>query len=293
MSDHLPATPADTLTVIIPALNESAGIAAAIADLKRECAQFVTRIIVVDDGSTDDTARIAADHHAEVIRHPANLGYGASLKTGLRSATTTHVATFDGDGQHAAADLRRLWDARRDAAMVIGARQQMIHSPLWRMPGKWLLGIVASYLVRRQIPDLNSGLRVLTREVAARYAHLCPRGFSMSTTLTMALLSRGWPVVFVPIDVRPRQGHSTVTIVTGFETAVLLLRIICLFNPLRLFVPASVVLVLTGVAWGIPYAAAGRGISVGAMLAIVTGALLFCMGLICDQVSQLRLERHE
>jgi glycosyltransferase involved in cell wall biosynthesis len=293
MNGETPAAPADTLTVIIPALNEAARIAAVIADLNHECAQFVTGIIVIDDGSTDDTARIAAEHRAQVIRHPANLGYGASLKTGLRNATSTHVATFDGDGQHAAADLRRLWESRRDAVMVVGARQQLIHSPLWRMPGKWLLGVVASYLVRRKIPDLNSGLRVLTRDVAARYAHLCPRGFSMSTTLTMALLSRGWPVVFVPIDVRPRHGRSTVTVVTGLETAVLLLRIICLFNPLRLFVPASIVLGLTGVAWGIPYAMAGRGISVGAMLAIVTSALLFCMGLICDQVSQLRLERHE
>ena len=293
MNGQTPAAPADTLTVIIPAFNEAAGIAAVITDLKLECAEFVSRIIVVDDGSTDETARIAGEQHADVIRHPANLGYGASLKTGLRSAATTHVATFDADGQHAAADLRRLWESRHDAAMVVGARRAMIHSPLWRMPGKWILGAVANYLVRRRIPDLNSGLRVLTRDVAARYAHLCPRGFSMSTTLTMALLSRGWPVVYVPIDVRRREGRSTVTVVTGLETAVLLLRIICLFNPLRLFVPASFVVGIIGVGWGIPFAMAGRGISVGSMLAIVTAALLFCIGLICDQVSQLRLERHE
>jgi glycosyltransferase involved in cell wall biosynthesis len=283
----------DTLTVIIPALNEGGHLGGVLDELNHECADFLTMIVVIDDGSRDDTARVARDRGAEVIRHPANLGYGASLKSGLRYAQTGFVATFDADGQHRAADLRRLWDARADAAMIIGARQKLIHSPLWRMPGKWLLGAVASYLVRRRIPDLNSGLRLLTRDVALRYAHLCPRGFSMSTTLTMAVMSRGWPVHFVPIEVRPRQGHSTVTVSTGLETLVLLLRIICLFNPLRLFVPASAVVAVAGVAWGIPYAIDGRGISVGAMLAIVTATLLFSLGLICDQVSQLRLERHE
>lgn len=281
-----------TLTVIIPALNEAASIGAVIAELG-QCRDFVSAIIVVDDGSSDDTGRVAAELGATVIRHPANLGYGASLKTGLRHAGTGYVATFDADGQHQASDLRRLWEARHEGEMIIGARRRLIHSALWRMPGKWLLGTVASYLVGRRIPDLNSGLRLLTLDVARRYAHLCPRGFSMSTTLTMAVLSRGWPVAFIPIDVRKRTGRSTVTVATGFETAVLLLRIICLFNPLRLFVPASALVAIFGILWGIPYALDGRGVSVGSMLALVTAVLLFSLGLICDQVSQLRLERHE
>ena len=283
----------DSLTVIIPAFNECEQVGAVLEELRRDCSDFVTAIVVVDDGSLDDTGRIAREHGATVVRHPANLGYGASLKSGLRHAQTQYVATFDADGQHQAVDLRRLWDGRSTAAMIIGARQRLIHSPLWRMPGKWLLGTVASYLVGRRIPDLNSGLRLLSRDVALKYAHLCPRGFSMSTTLTMAVMSRGWPVSFVPIDVRPRHGRSTVSLATGLETIVLLLRIICLYNPLRLFVPISAIVAVSGVAWGIPYALAGRGVSVGAMLAIVTATLLFSLGLICDQVSQLRLERHE
>lgn len=281
-----------TLTVIIPALNEAAGIGAVLGELG-QCRDFISAIIVVDDGSSDNTGEVAAELGATVIRHPANLGYGASLKTGLRHAGTGYVATFDADGQHQPSDLRRLWEARHQGAMIIGARQQLIHSPLWRMPGKWLLGAIASYLVRRRIPDLNSGMRLLTLDLARRYAHLCPRGFSMSTTLTMAVLSRGWPVAFVPIEVRKRTGHSTVTLATGFETMVLLLRIICLFNPLRMFVPASMLVAVFGILWGIPYALAGRGVSVGSMLALVTAILLFSLGLICDQVSQLRLERHE
>jgi glycosyltransferase involved in cell wall biosynthesis len=292
MSSAQAAAPEQTLTVIIPALNEAASIGAVIGELG-QCRDFISAIVVVDDGSSDNTGSVAAELGATVIRHPANLGYGASLKTGLRHAGTGYVATFDADGQHQPSDLRRLWEARNQGAMIIGARQQLIHSPLWRMPGKWLLGAIASYLVRRRIPDLNSGMRLLTLDLARRYAHLCPRGFSMSTTLTMAVLSRGWPVAFVPIEVRKRTGKSTVTLATGFETMVLMVRIICLFNPLRLFVPASALVAVFGILWGIPYALAGRGVSVGSMLAIVTAILLFSLGLICDQVSQLRLERHE
>ena len=283
----------DTLTVIIPALNEGPHLNNVLSELRQECGDFIETVVVIDDGSSDDTGRVAADAGAVVITHPSNLGYGASLKSGLRHAVTSHIATFDADGQHRAADLRRLWESRAGSAMVVGARQRLLRSPLWRMPGKWMLGVLAAYLVKRPIPDLNSGLRLVTRDVAMRYAHLCPRGFSMSTTLTMAVMTRGWPVTFLPIDVRPRTGQSTVTVTTGLETVVLLLRIICLFNPLRLFVPAAAVVALAGIAWGIPYAAAGRGMSVGAMLAIVTATLLFSLGLICDQVSQLRLERHE
>src|ERR1700741_3578050 len=123
-------TGADTLTVIIPAFNEAAGIAGVLDELTRECGDFLTTVIVVDDGSSDETARLARERGAVVVQHPVNLGYGASLKSGLRQAETSHVATFDADGQHRAADLRRLWDARANAAMVIGARQQLIHSPL-------------------------------------------------------------------------------------------------------------------------------------------------------------------
>lgn len=283
----------DTITVVIPAFNEASSVGAVLDALRADCGDLVSAIVVVDDGSKDDTGAIARAHGATVIRHATNLGYGASLKSGFRSATTTHVATLDADGQHKTADLRRLWDARTEADMIIGARQRLIHSPLWRMPGKWILGLVASYLVARRIPDLNSGFRVVRRETALRYLHLCPSGFSMSTTLTMAMLSRGWRVAFVPIDVQPRHGRSTVTVATGLGTLVLILRIIALFNPLRLFVPLSVLLFTAGVVWGVPLALAGRGVSVGAMLAIVTAALLFSLGLLCDQISQLRLERFE
>jgi hypothetical protein len=177
--------------------------------------------------------------------------------------------------------------------MVVGQRARAIHSPLWRMPGKWLLTILTNHLIGRRIPDLNSGLRLLRREVALKYLHLCPSGFSFSTTMTMALLCRGYDVTFAPIEVQPRLGHSTVSWTTGFETLVLVLRVAVLFNPMRVFIPASLLIGAIGIAWGVPYMVLGRGVSVGSMLAIVTAVLLFGLGLLCDQVSQMRLERFE
>jgi glycosyltransferase involved in cell wall biosynthesis len=280
----------DALTVVIPAFNEGSSLPAVLAALRGW--RVSPAIIVVDDGSTDGTGDAGRMDGVTVIAHPSNLGYGAALKTGIRHSTTPFVATFDADGQHSVESLERLWNERQRADMVVGARSGL-QGPMWRMPGKWWLGMMARYLSRQSIPDLNSGLRVYRREVLTRYMHLCPTGFSFTTTITMALTSRGWRVVYVPIRVNRRDGRSTVTVATGLQTILLVLRLVTLFNPLRFFVPVAATVVGSGVLWGVPIALAGRGVSVGAMLAIVTGVILFALGLLCDQISQLRLERFE
>jgi glycosyltransferase involved in cell wall biosynthesis len=274
-------------------LNEAASIGAVLADISAECAAAGAKVVVVDDGSTDGTAGAARAAGASVLRHPTNLGYGAALKTGIRHADTEFVVTMDADGQHDAAALRAILARRHDADMVVGARRGLLHSRAWRMPGKWLLGFMARTLSRHEIPDLNSGLRIYRREVLWKYLHLGPSGFSFTTTMTLAMLSRGWRVAFEPIDVRRRSGRSTVSVQTGLDTIVLVLRLVALFNPLRVFVPIAAFIGGVGIAWGIPFALLGRGISVGSMLAIVTAVVLFALGLLCDQVSQLRLERFE
>jgi glycosyltransferase involved in cell wall biosynthesis len=284
---------ADALTVVIPAFNEEASIGRVVEGVRSGCGDMVSSVIVVDDGSSDRTADLARRHGATVLAHDRNRGYGAALKTGIRAAQTPFVATMDADGQHGPEMLRALWPAHDAADMIVGARQGWLHSRAWRMPGKWMLARMAAYLTRQPIPDLNSGLRVYRRDVLSKYLHLCPSGFSFSTTATLAMLSRGWRVRWVPVTVRPRDGRSTVTVATGLETGVLILRLIALFNPLRVFVPAAAVIAGVGLAWGVPIALAGRGVSVGSMLAIVTALLLFAVGLLCDQISQLRLERYE
>jgi glycosyltransferase involved in cell wall biosynthesis len=282
-----------SVTVVIPAFNEATRVGEVVKQIVCRGFDFVAEVLVVDDGSTDGTASVAQAAGARVISYGDNRGYGTALKTGIRAAKTPFILTMDADGQHRTEDIGRLWALAEGTDMVVGQRTALIHSPVWRMPGKWVLRALAAYLTRRSIPDLNSGLRVIRRDVAMRYLHLCPRGFSFSTTMTMALLTRGYGVRYVPIQVRQRTGKSMVSVATGFDTLVLALRISTLFNPLHLFVPASVFFGSIGILWGIPYALAGRGVSVGSMLAIVTALLLFSFGLISDQISQLRLERFE
>ena len=185
------------LTIIIPAFNEAQSLDGVLEDLKATCSHIIDQIVVVDDGSIDETAQIAEKGGAAVIRHPQNLGYGAALKAGIRAAKTSFVLTMDADGQHQAKDILRVWELaqRYTVDMVGGERKGLIHSPLWRMPGKWLLGLMANYLTKRTIPDLNSGFRLIRRDVALKYLHVCPLGFSFSTTITMALLSRGYNVM--------------------------------------------------------------------------------------------------
>lgn len=286
-----PAAAAPSVTIVIPAYNEAEGLGRVLADLLP--AGLAREVIVVDDGSTDATAAIAEAAGARVLRHAANRGYGSALKTGIRAASTDLVLTMDADGQHRLDHARALCQAAGSLDMAVGQRTRLLHSPLWRMPGKWLLGFLAGRLVRRRIPDLNSGLRLFRRDVVGRYLHLCPEGFSFSTTITLCLLARGYAVAWVPIEVEPRVGRSTVTVRAGLETLVLLLRVACLFNPLRVFIPISLICGLAGVAWGIPYLWWGRGVSVGMLLALVTALLLFVLGLLCDQISSLRLEKYE
>lgn len=281
------------LTIVIPAFNEEATVSDTVRQIRALCNDLVECIIVVDDGSTDSTGDAAGAAGAYVIRHGMNRGYGAALKTGIRAAKTEFVLTMDSDGQHRAEDVSTLWNAVQESDMVIGQRTALIHSPVWRMPGKWLLSLMANYIARFRIPDLNSGMRLMRREVVLKYLHLCPSGFSFSTTITMALLNRGYRLTYIPITVQRRVGKSSVSIATGIDTLILILRIAVLFDPLRIFIPISSAAVLIGTLWAIPYALQGRGISVGSMLAIVTGINLFAVGLLCDQISQLRLEKYE
>jgi glycosyltransferase involved in cell wall biosynthesis len=284
------------ITIVIPAHNEEGAIGNVLTALFGALPASVAEVIVVDDGSTDRTAELAEAANARVLRQPRNRGYGASLKAGIKAARTEFVLTMDADGQHRLEDVAKLCDTMSGSQppdCVIGHRTRLVHSPLWRMPGKWFLTRLARVLTQREIRDLNCGLRVMRRDVIMRYMHLCPSGFSFSTTSTIALASRGDHVEFVPIRVEPRIGKSAVSVATGFQTILLVLRLASLFNPLRVFLPLSLFFILGGLLWTIPYLMDGQGVTVASMLAVLTGVTLFGLGLICDQVAQLRLERLE
>ena len=285
------------LTIIIPAYNEQESIQDTLKSLLPLCEAMGWQIIVVNDGSRDETATQveALLPHARItlINHKVNRGYGASLKTGVRAAGSEFVATMDSDGQHRVQDMENLAQYREAYDLVIGRRDKILHSPLWRMPGKWLLQAMAIFLMRRTIPDLNSGMRIFRREVLLKYLHLFPDGFSFSTTSTMLFINRGYAVEFVPITVRERIGKSSVKLSTGFDTLLLIIRLAMLLDPLRLFFPISLVLILVGLVWTVPFLIMGEGYSVGALLLIMNGILIFIVALLSDQIAALRKERFE
>ena len=277
-------------SIIIPAYNEEGVIKEILSDLIISLKEFPCEIIVVDDGSIDHTKEIVKSLGVKIITHIKNKGYGASLKTGVHNAKGEYVLFMDADGQHNGKDALILIENLNRFDMVVGQRTQFIHSPLWRMPGKWLLLMLSNYLSRVKIPDLNSGLRLIKANIVRRYMHLCPNGFSFSTTITLILFNRGYEIKYAPFEIKKTKSKSTVSIATGFDTILLILRLATLIDPLRVFIPLSLIIGLIGIAWGIPYALLGNGISTGSMLAIVTAILLFSIGLISDQISQLRLE---
>ena len=296
-SSELRSPAAEGLSIVIPAFNEEAGIGATLAALAAEPRLAGAAIVVVDDCSTDRTGAIARQHGAQVVRNRRNLGYGAALKKGIERAQTRWVAWFDADGQHRAADLADMLTraVADEADAVIGARTKDSHVVAQRVAGKRVIKLAAEAAVGMKIPDVNCGLRVFRRTVLLRYLHLLPDGFSASTTSTLVLLKRQYHVVFHPVHVPRRLGTSTVRQVRdGLRTLHTILRILILFNAFRSFSMVAAVLVSVGTAYGLYEAIVDRlGFPVLAELVILLGVQIFTIGIVCDQISAMRLERLE
>jgi glycosyltransferase involved in cell wall biosynthesis len=225
-------------TIIIPAYNEEEEISLVINGLKsmdEKC-----EIIVVDDGSTDNTFRLASEAGARVVHHPYNKGYGAALKTGIRNANTDVVLLMDADGQHKPDDACKLLQYMNEYDMVVGSRTNNSHVSLLRKPGKKFLSIIANYLSGTKIPDLNSGFRAIKKSMAMDFMHILPNGFSFTTTITLASLTSGYSVKYVPIEAPKRVGTSKIKpFQDGFLFVMLIIRTIALFNPLKVVLPVS------------------------------------------------------
>ncbi|HNX96807.1 MAG TPA: glycosyltransferase family 2 protein [Candidatus Aminicenantes bacterium] len=286
------------LTVVVPAYNEEDAIAPALRGLLPLAAQHNWAVLVVNDGSIDRTGETAAAiPGVKTISHTVNRGYGAALKTGIINARTPWVALFDADGQHDPADLERLVEAAAGFDMIVGQRGRNSHQEWVRKPGKWLLSKAANFLTGRKIPDLNSGLRVIRRDIIRDLLHLMPDGFSFSTTSTVAFLNLGFDVGYLPIRTRKRVGKSQVKqLKHGSNTILLIIRLILLFNPLKVFLPACLFLFASGTAYEILYGIlwSPRHVRLipGAFFALVTAILVFFMGLLVDQISSLRKSLH-
>lgn len=280
------------ISVIIPAFNEAHAVGETVGELRGalESLSLDFEIMVIDDGSSDGTGDAASASGCRVIRHSANRGYGASLKTGILAARKEVVLFYDADGQFDPADLRRLIGGLAGADMAAGVRGKGSHRPIGRRPGKWVLRVVADYLSRTKIPDLNCGYRAVRRSAILPYLHLLPDGFSASTTTTILFLKKGMAIDWVPVTIRKTKTKSSVKMFRdGFDTVLLILRLITLFDPLRIYLPASALCVVTAVIWGTRYVLRGQGLSLASMLLLISAALIFFFGLLADQVSALRL----
>ncbi|MGM0932674.1 MAG: glycosyltransferase family 2 protein [Bacteroidota bacterium] len=284
------------LTIIIPCFNEESGIKKTIEDLLYYKNNIGWDILVIDDGSTDNTPNILSRFSKDIsiITHSVNKGYGASLKTGILNTSTDFVAFYDADGQHRPEDLENMFKKISDFDMLIGARGKNSHQDWMRKPGKWVLSKVANYLTNRKIPDLNSGLRVIKREKIVNLLHLFPDGFSFSTTSTIAFMYLSQKVEYYPIQVKKRIGNSTVKqIKHGSSTLLLILRLIVLFNPLKVFLPISFWMIFIGVIYevifGIIILYPEVKLIAAAFFMILTGIMIFFFGLIADQISAMRI----
>ncbi len=281
---------ARSVSVIIPAFNE----AEAVGDVVRALAAAAPwhEILVIDDGSGDDTGARAAAAGARVVRHPYQKGNGAAVKTGLRAATAEFVLIIDADGQHPPADALRLVERLGEYDLVVGARAGATQAGATRRTGNSILNQFASYLTGRRIPDLTSGFRAGRRDGFMEFIHLLPNGFSTPTTSTLAFIKAGYNVAFEPIQARPRRGTASKIRLSqdGPKFFLIILRIVTIFSPLKVFVPVAAAAMLGGVTYGAVSVALAGKIPNGAVLLIMFSVIVFLVGLVSEQISALRFD---
>ncbi len=278
-----------TVSVVIPAFNEAAVIGRVVTALAAVAPW--REILVVDDGSTDGTGDAAAAAGARVVSHPYNKGNGASVKTAIRAAAGDWVLITDGDGQHRPADVLHVASRLGTFDLVVGARAAVHQATAGRRAGNAVLNALAAYLTERPIPDLTSGLRAARREHLLEFLHLLPNGFSTPTTTTLAFIKAGYNVAFEPVEVQPRVGTSKIRLARdGARFFLILIKVITIFSPLRVFVPLSACAFALGIAYGLWTVVHQSRIPNGAVLLLMFSVIVFLVGLVSEQISSLRFE---
>jgi glycosyltransferase involved in cell wall biosynthesis len=285
------AEPSD-VSIVIPAFNEGDAIAAVVASLA--AAGAWREIIVVDDGSQDDTGARACAAGATVVRHPYNKGNGAAVKSGIRRAAGDYVLIVDADGQHPPEDARRIAARLGEYDLVVGARSRATQATHSRRFGNGALNSLASYLTGREIPDLTSGFRGARTAHLREFLHLLPNGFSTPTTTTMAFIKAGYSVAFEPIEAEQRLGKSKIRLARdGAKFFLILLKMITIFSPLRVFVPVSLVTFATGSLYAAWTIYRESHVTNSSVLLIMLSVVIFLVGLVSEQISALRFESRQ
>jgi glycosyltransferase involved in cell wall biosynthesis len=283
-----------SVTILLPAFNEEQNIGSTIQKIKELYPNI--EVLVVDDGSTDNTLKVAMDAGANVWPHPYNIGNGAAVKTGLRCATGDWVVMMDADGQHDPADIARLLEYKDTFDMVVGARSMSKGSKgsLHRNLANRIYNGLASYVTKFKVKDLTSGFRLVKTETAQRFIYLLPNTFSYPSTITMAYLRSGRSIKYVPIRAAKRKGKSKIKLMRdGTRFLLIITKIATLFSPLRVFLPVSLFFFLCGFGYYIfTYITTHRFSNMSALL-FTTSIIIFMMGLISEQITQMRYDKVE
>lgn len=284
----------ESTSVLIPAFEEGGSIAGLVEKVK--ALGNWLEIIVVDDGSKDETAERARAAGAKVIRHPYNKGNGAAVKTAVRAAEGKQILLMDADGQHPPEEISKLMDKLGDFDLVVGARSYASQATLSRALGNGALSRFASMLSEFPITDLTSGFRAADRDRFREFLHLLPNGFSYPATSTLAFIKAGYNVTFVPIDGEKRSKGSKSKMRPwreGWRFVMIVLRMVTLFSPLRVFFPTSLAFFVLGFGYMVYTIVTEVHVTNTSVLLITAAAVLFLFGLLSEQIAALRFENRE
>ena len=287
------------VSVVIPAYNESGSIGPLLRRLSKVVEDGVLgecEVILVDDGSTDGTAEEArsAGTAVQVMQHPYNIGPGAAVKTGIRRSRGEFLVFMDADGQHDPELIPKLLEQCHRYDMVVGARRKGSQAGWHRSLANGFYNRLATYVTGHRVQDLTSGFRAIRRDVAVRFIALLPNGFSQPTTITLCAMRGGFSVLYFPIETPARTGKSKIKLLSDGTKFLLIIAKICmLFSPLKIFLPVSVYLFLMGFGYyGFTYYTEHRFTNMS-MLLLTTSVMVFMMGLVAEQIAQMRFERTE
>jgi len=279
------------VSVVIPAFNESESIADLVHAIQRRYPDF--EIVVIDDGSADNTAEVAADAGARVFVHPYNIGNGAAIKSGIRAATGDIFVFMDGDGQHNPEDIEEMLAHLPEFDMVVGARGKGSQASVGRGIGNRIYNWLGSYVSKFPIEDLTSGFRAVKAEIARSFLYLLPNTYSYPTTITLGVLRSGRSLKYIPITTQPRRkGSSNIRLLQdGVRFFMIIIRICTLYSPMRVFLPVSFVMFVLGtIRYAYSFITEGRFTNMSALL-YVASIIIFMMSLISEQICQMRFER--
>lgn len=285
-----------SLSIIVPIYNESDVLPRVLPSIINYCSTHHYFLILVNDGSKDDSLSIIRKHSDDicfvtVVNHKLNRGYGGALKSGIKASNTEYSIFVDADGQHRMEDVSKLFTIIQDmdADMIVGSRKG--HKGDWfRSIGKTLIRGIAKLLMNVPIYDINSGMKIFRTDIAKSYLSLYPDTMAFSDIICLVFLHNRHFVLEEPIKIEERQGGtSTIGVQTAINTVYEIVNIVTMFNPMKIFFPVSMTFFMIGIPWGIYLLVLGNGLSVGSSFLIMGGIISLLLGLLAEQIAQLRL----